>query len=309
MKANLVKPVDPSRGDMKLSIILPCYNAADTVGTQLEALANQDGIVSPDVEVIFVENGSRDTSRAIAEQYLDRLPNLHIVDASAHRGRPQARNAGAKAATGDVLLFCDADDEVAPGWLTAMSQAFATHEFVACRFDVEKLNYPWLQQARGTPQQDALPRLWYPPFLLYGGGSSLGITRALHQAVGGFDETLPFLEDAEYCVRVQQHTGKELHFVRDAMVHIRHRTSLAGLYSQARSWGQYNQLLFKRYRSGPSDDSLRWRAYIAEWLRLLRYLSHSVRNKEGRVRLIWQVGWQIGILKGALRYRVPPVSV
>ena len=293
---------------MKLSIVLPCYNAAETLETQFKALANQDGIASVDYEIVFVDNGSTDDSLGIAQQYRARLPNLRIVDASDHRGRPQARNAGVRAATGDAILFCDADDEVAPGWLRAMTKALLDYQFVACRFDVEKLNPVWLQRTRGTPQLHGLSRLWYPPFLPYAGGSSLGIRRALHNAVGGFDESLPFLEDAEYCVRVQQCTGKELQFVPDAIVHIRHRTSLVELYAQARDWAQYNQLLFKRYRHDSPSELWRWRAYMGEWFLLLRNLSHFLRCKEGRALLFWRVGWQMGLLKGAVLYRVPPVS-
>jgi cellulose synthase/poly-beta-1,6-N-acetylglucosamine synthase-like glycosyltransferase len=209
---------------------------------------------------------------------------------------------------GDVLLFCDADDEVAPGWLGAMGRALQTHEFVACRFDTTKLNPPWLQ-SRGTLQRDGLSRLWYPPYRLYAGGSSLGIRRSLHEAVGGFDETMPYLEDAEYCLRVQEYTRKELQFVPEAVVHIRYRATLWAMWVQAYCWGQYNEYLYRRHRHPDGKDRARWRAYWMEWLWLLRHLSVFLRYKEGRVHLFWRTGWQMGLLKGCLLYRVPPVSV
>jgi glycosyltransferase involved in cell wall biosynthesis len=294
---------------MQLSIILPCYNAAATLPVQLEALARQVVDRPTNVEVIFVNNGSTDDSSVVAERYKTRIPNFHVIDASAHRGRPQARNAGAQAAVGDALVFCDADDQVGHGWLSAMEKALTDHDFVACQFDTEKLNPPWIQQIRGGPQQTGLSRLWYPPFLPYAGGSSLGVRRALHEAVGGFDESLPFLEDAEYCIRIQQHLGKELHFVSDAVVHIRHRTTLLGLYHQASCWAQYNEFLFRRYRECDGNDHWRWRRYAEEWMCLLKYLLHFMRCREGRALLFWRMGWQIGLLKGSLLYRVPPVCV
>src|SRR6266545_10527 len=108
---------------MKLSVVVPCFNSAKTIAIQLEALANQTW--SEPWEVIVADNGSTDSSVAIAESYKKRLPHLRIVDASDRRGAGHARNVGAAAAAGDLLAFCDADDEVAPGWLSAMGQALS----------------------------------------------------------------------------------------------------------------------------------------------------------------------------------------
>ncbi len=63
---------------MRLSIVLACYNGAETLADQLDGLAAQEW--SQPWEVVFVDNRSTDNSRAIAEQYKDRLPNLRVVD-------------------------------------------------------------------------------------------------------------------------------------------------------------------------------------------------------------------------------------
>ena len=123
---------------MKLSVIIPCLNAAGTIGAQLDALAVQQW--DQPWEVIVADNGSTDRSLAIVERYRYKLPNLRVVDASARRGQPCALNTGAMAAKGDALAFCDADDEVAPGWLPAMGKALSKYDFVACRVDFKKLN-------------------------------------------------------------------------------------------------------------------------------------------------------------------------
>ncbi|HEY4573152.1 MAG TPA: glycosyltransferase family A protein, partial [Thermoanaerobaculia bacterium] len=103
---------------MKLSVVIPCLNAAATLGVQLAALTRQSW--PGGWEVIVADNGSTDGSREIVESYRGRLPGLALVDASDRRGQAHARNLGAAAATGDALLFCDADDEVAPGWMEAL---------------------------------------------------------------------------------------------------------------------------------------------------------------------------------------------
>ena len=129
---------------VKLSVIIPCYNGAKTIAVQLEALAFQQW--SEPWEVIIADNGSTDDSIAIVERYRHRLPHLRIVDASARKGQPYALNVGAQAASGEALVFCDADDEVGPGWLAAMGEALSKYDFVACRFETKKLNSPKFYQ-------------------------------------------------------------------------------------------------------------------------------------------------------------------
>jgi len=147
---------------LKFSVIIPCFNAADTIAVQLEALAGQRW--SEPWEVIISDNGSTDESLKIVERYKERLPNLHVVNSSDRQGAAHARNVATLAATGDAFLFCDADDEVAPGWLSVMAEAVSMHDFVICRLDTEKLNAPWLQKSWKNSQQDG-PIHFYPPYL------------------------------------------------------------------------------------------------------------------------------------------------
>src|SRR3712207_4277359 len=86
---------------LKLSVVIPCLNAASTIAVQLAALSRQSW--PGEWEVIVADNGSTDRSRRIAESYGDRLPGLRVVDASDRRGQAHARNLGAAAATGDAF--------------------------------------------------------------------------------------------------------------------------------------------------------------------------------------------------------------
>lgn len=290
---------------MQLSVIIPCLNAADTIATQLEALAGQSW--SEPWEVIVADNGSTDDSRAIVEQYQGRLPNLRIVDASARRGQPFAVNMGVKAARGAALLICDADDEVAPGWLAVMGDALlSTHDFVACRVDIEKLNAPWVQATiKDHPQQYGLQKIAYPPYLPHAGGGTIGVKRSLYEAVGGFDESLPCLHDTDFCFKLQL-TGIKLHFLPDAVLHIRCRGELGGVFQQARSWAEYSVLLYKKYQQ-LSDVKVErpWSQYMRRWKGLLWRLP-QICHKAGRATWVRSLGWQIGRLQGSLKHRVAP---
>ncbi len=284
---------------LALSVVVPCRNAAGTLGEALEALAAQswDG----PWEVIVADNGSTDGSRRLAESFRERLPSLRVVDASGRRGPAHARNRGAAEAVGDALLFTDADDRVGGGWLQAMGRALGRQELVAASYDAEALNPPAVVRARGNPQRDAPMAYTYPPFLPHAGGSSLGVRRALHEAVGGFDEELPALEDTDYCWRIQLR-GVPLAFVSDAVVHIRYRGDAGGLFRQSFTFGIYNVLLYRRYRP-EGMPRLSLAAGLARWGKLLLTLPVVARPSR-RQAWLGQLGWRLGRLWGCLRFRV-----
>src|SRR5215213_2921854 len=103
-----------------VSVVLPVRNERRHLGDQLSALAEQtyDG----PWELVVVDNGSTDGSGDVARSFAPRVPALRVVSAP-RRGLNHARNAGVRAARGEVLAFCDADDVAAPGWLAALVEA------------------------------------------------------------------------------------------------------------------------------------------------------------------------------------------
>lgn len=285
---------------MNVSVIIPCYNAADTLAVQLNALAGQQW--SGPWEVILSDNGSTDDSRLIAEEYIHRLPDLKIIDASEIKGPAHARNKGAEAASGESLLFCDADDEVAPGWVAAMGAALEEHDFVACRMESLKLSDPWAVKARKCPQQEGIESYRYPPFLPHAGGGGMGIKRSIFFASGGFDEGLPMLEDTDFCWRVQL-AGTPLVFVPDALIHIRLRSSTRTMFRQAKLWGEYNVYLYKKFRP-LGMPGLSKKEGMLKIYRLLRRLPRVIRNSEERLKWKRQFVWQYGRVIGSIKYGV-----
>jgi glycosyltransferase involved in cell wall biosynthesis len=287
---------------MKISIVIPCLNAAATIAEQLEALCRQEW--SATWEVIVADNGSTDGTLEEVRRYRNRLPRLRIVDASDRRGSAHARNIGAQKAEGESVVFCDADDQVGEGWLAAIGGALAAHDFVASRMEIKKLNPLWLAQSLRNPQEHGLQRISYPPYLTHAGGSGLGVKRFLHEKIGGFDECLPRLEDTDYCFRIQL-LGTPLCFVPEAVLHVRYTPDARSLFRQARLWAKYNSLMYKRYgRSVPMADP--WRNYFATCRDLLRCVPRALR-KETRSAWMKTLGTQIGLLHGSIRFRVPPV--
>src|SRR5437868_4320436 len=83
-------------------------------------------------------------------------------------------------ATGDLLLFLDQDDEVGPGYVSAMVSALGGAELVAARMDDHKLNDGWRRQGRTLPQTTGLPSDPVP----WAYGCTLGMRRSTFERLG-----------------------------------------------------------------------------------------------------------------------------
>ncbi|WP_017296726.1 glycosyltransferase family 2 protein [Nodosilinea nodulosa] len=280
---------------MKISVVIPCFNEAPLIGQQLEALTKQT--LAP-YEVIVADNGSTDNSRAVVEQYRDRLPGLKLIDATGVQMASYARNVGAKAATGEYLAFCDADDEVDEEWVEALGRAFVDHSFLACCIDHKKLN----KNGVNTPENQGLQK-FRTPFYPFAGGCALAIRKDVHDAVGGFDETIPHLEDADYCIRVQM-AGHTLVFVPDAVVHYRHGTgteqsfieSQRLTFHKAHNWGYGLATLYLRYREkGMQLHGIAPRLVLIP-LWMLRFIGSGFRSSHS----LWRLGWHMGVVNRLL---------
>ena len=100
-----------------VSLIIPCYNSEEFIETTLGFVLNQ---YYSDIQVICVNDGSTDGTVEIIQKYAGIYKNIQLVDLKENRGLFAARIAGAEAATGDYILFLDSDDEITPGWVSAL---------------------------------------------------------------------------------------------------------------------------------------------------------------------------------------------
>ena len=287
-----------SKAQPKLTVVIPARDAAAEIGGQLEALAMQDW--SQPWEVLVVDNGSKDRTREVVESYRDRLPSLRIVDASARAGQAFALNEGVRAASSECITFCDADDEVAPGWVAAMGEALARHDFVAGVSDASKLNEPWVEETREGQPPGRLSRTPFAPYAPYTGSAGLGVRRGVHDALGGFDESMLALFDLDYCLRAYKR-GFELRLVPEALMHYRYRSEFRAIFRQARFYAEHMALVQRRHEDRSARTRTPW--LLRGWKPILRALA-SVHRRPGRAKLAWHLGWQVGRFVGSARYRV-----
>jgi len=99
---------------MTLSIIIPLYNAQGTISECIQSIRTY---VNTEYEIIVVDNASTDASKELcfhlsAEQASAKALRVEWIELDKNYGAAYARNRGAKEATGDMLLFIDADVEI-----------------------------------------------------------------------------------------------------------------------------------------------------------------------------------------------------
>ena len=93
----------------KLSIVIPAYNESARIESALQRVMACIEIQNWDAEVLVVDDGSKDNTSALVEQWMDLYPRLHLVQNPGNRGKGYSVRNGLLQAAGDIVLFTDAD--------------------------------------------------------------------------------------------------------------------------------------------------------------------------------------------------------
>lgn len=91
---------------MKISVIIPLYNAEKYIARCLDSILNQ----KVDVEIIVIDNNSTDNSYSICEKHAKEYSCIKLIRYKEKQGTSPTRNIGLKYVTGDIISFCDNDD-------------------------------------------------------------------------------------------------------------------------------------------------------------------------------------------------------
>ncbi|HEV2309380.1 MAG TPA: glycosyltransferase [Acidimicrobiia bacterium] len=276
-------------------MIVPCRNVGDTLGDQLDALTRQSW--SGGWEIVVVDNGSTDDTRAIADDFARRCPILRVESATSGIGVSYVRNAGARASTAAAVAFCDGDDVVGDGWVAAIGTAVQRHALVTGPLDVWSLNEPALARSRGTRSVDELPRFGGTPFAR---GNNCGLQRSVFDRLEGFDERYRGLEDIELSLRAAA-LGCEVVFVPDALVSYRYRDRPGALWRQGIFYGSSVPALAVRARRLGLPAPARFSG-LRSWAWLLVHLGGLAR-RDGRLAWVWVLANRVGVLVGSVRSR------
>lgn len=104
-----------------LSIVIPAYNAASTIGATLRSVFAPDA--RPALDIVVVDDGSNDS--AALQDAVAAHPDVRLVAHENNRGMSAARNTGIAASRGAVVTILDADDTLVPDWPARYAQLVA----------------------------------------------------------------------------------------------------------------------------------------------------------------------------------------
>ena len=177
---------------MTISVVIPTLNEAARIGDLLRALKSQVADIEYSMcEIIVVDGDSDDETREVVRQFSD----VKLIESE--RGVSRQRNAGGRAANGELIVFMDADCVPPPKFLKQIARSYKRFPFrVAC---------PWF-----VARESFGVRLSYFVFnvlfwlgqstLRTGSGVCIIVPRKVFAQTGGFDESL--------------HLGEDIHFIR-----------------------------------------------------------------------------------------------
>ena len=219
------------------TVIVPAYNARDTIGACIESLLGQTH--RPD-EVIVVDDCSRDDTAQVALKY-----GVKVIKLDKNSGPGVARNAGAAAAAGEILAFTDSDCVAPPGWLERIVGALDAPGVVAATGGyagpVQDGFLTRLQHLIIRQRQSALP-----PEIDSTITSNFACLKSAFESVGGFplyylkrDPTKPIWgnEDEELGFLLARAGGKIRWMPEIGVLH-RFRLSLTGYLRQQRFYAE-----------------------------------------------------------------------
>ncbi len=173
----------PTRTVSLVSFIVPAWNEEAHLAVTLTRIRQAAQSLTEPFEVIVADDGSSDRTREIAGQLADRTVHVN------HRQIAATRNAGARVAQGDLLVFVDADTTVNPQLLRAVVQA--VRQGAVGGGCLARLDEPVPLWGRLTALElNAYCRLFKVAF-----GCFLFCTREAFDAAGGFDTTLYITEE------------------------------------------------------------------------------------------------------------------
>jgi glycosyltransferase involved in cell wall biosynthesis len=278
-------------------VVIPVRNGEAHLGDQLDALAAQT--YEGDWEVVVADNGCTDRTVEVAHRDRPGIPSLRIADARAKRGINHARNAGAAAARGDFLVFCDGDDVVTPGWLEAMARAAPGADLIGGRNEWDELNPPEVIAWR--PSQPMTELMRGHGFLPYTAGGNMGIWASVAHELG-WDESYRFgSSDQEFAWRAQL-GGYRIGFAPDAVIQLRFRHSIRETARQHFRYGASGAHLHRSFRHAgiPKHDN---RDALRRWWKLVKTSPDLFGPRERRGNWIRQASFRAGRLLGSVRAR------
>ena len=211
--------------NIKVSIVVPIYNLEKYVPRCLDALVNQ---TLEDIEILCVDDGSKDSAGQIIEDYKKRYPNKVKTFHKENGGEWSARTFGLKEAVGEYVGFIDSDDIPEVTWAEKLYNsakendadiAFSGYD----RIDLDTGKTVSVEMTQyGTMNKDVD---WNDDFIVYANPSLWN--KLYRREIVKDSEFLPFrgCNDTLFLIRAYMDGAKKLTFIPDVLYHYYLRSS------------------------------------------------------------------------------------
>lgn len=228
----------------KVSVVIPVFNGLEDTRRCLPALAqNTEGV---DYEVIVVDNASSDGTPEFLKKEAQRWGGrLRVIRHTQNLGFAKGCNAGARASTGDRVLFLNNDTIPQPGWLREMVQVMASDDRVGVVGskllypDTKRVQHAGIELINGVPDHPFRgaapddPRVCQTRDLDMVTGACLMARKDLFDRLGGFDEDyVNGVEDVDLCLRVRDAGYRVVYCATSVVEH--HEGRSAGRFNHVR---------------------------------------------------------------------------
>ncbi len=231
MNPTTQQPNEPNNTTTKsVSIIIPAKNEAEYIGKCLESLAELN-FPKERYEVIVADNGSDDNTVFIAEAHCAKVVNLPEKQTIS-----AVRNGGVAEASGDILVFLDADCTVSVDWLLC-AEPYFEREDVSCfgSSPIIPEKATWVEKTwflvRKSEEQ-VFERQWQE-------STNMFISKNMFERVGGFNENLATCEDVDLSYRLLK-LGKIISDSRIVAIHHRDPKTIKDFFLKEKWRGKSN---------------------------------------------------------------------
>lgn len=278
---------------MTTSVIIPTFNEKRFISRCLNSLLAQSIKLK---EIIVVDDGSTDGTTTVVSNITSKVTDLKYFHQS-HQGAGTARNLGSKSATGDILVFVDADMEFDQDFLKELIAPIIHHRANGT-FSKEEYVKNWSNSwakgwnfCRGLGDNRAIPQS-YP--------DTAPVFRAILKSefikAGGFDARRGYDDDWS----LSQKLGYQATHAPGAIYHHSNPDSLKEIFTQARWQGS------RQFKFGPTGKLIHLIRSLFGLGTLLSPLWVAVRFRHPPsfiAKIVYELGLDIGIIRTAITGR------
>ena len=191
---------------MVISVIIPVYNAEESIEKCLDSIKNQTW--KGEFEIIVINDGSADRSGEILENYRKKNPEMPIQLINQENGGvSKARNTGLKIAKGDYIALLDSDDEWLPEKTEKQMKYLVNQnfrvDFITSLWNDEKVSFPYAIGGNGLVAINLNKLL----FKVSGQTSTAIFKKKILGNTGFFDERQRYSEDANFWMRISENNS------------------------------------------------------------------------------------------------------